>query len=204
MCLERVKGTRVATSAQESYSWMQQGGKETRFPVTPPILQTVIFFPPPPPPMPARNQSLSSGEERSGFAREISIFFFFLWANDFFYIRRKERENSPIYPIFTRLTLRVYRERDRVLTRSTITWKSNFLSVTQDAHGESDACRRGETVGSHDREYRAKVHARVCTREYCILSFLLRDLRSSLGKMGISNICNRVTVCVHRVRDITR
>lgn len=78
MCLERVKGTRVATSAQESYSWMQQGGKETRFPVTPPILQTVIFFPPPPPPMPARNQSLSSGEERSGFAREISIFFFFL------------------------------------------------------------------------------------------------------------------------------
>ncbi|OAD61829.1 hypothetical protein WN48_08922 [Eufriesea mexicana] len=25
MCLERVKGTRVATSAAESYSWMQQG-----------------------------------------------------------------------------------------------------------------------------------------------------------------------------------
>lgn len=46
MCLERVKGTRVATSAQESYSWMQQGGaKETRFPVTPPVLQTNFSFP---------------------------------------------------------------------------------------------------------------------------------------------------------------
>ena len=28
MCLERVKGTRVATSAAESYSWMQQGVKK--------------------------------------------------------------------------------------------------------------------------------------------------------------------------------
>lgn len=45
MCLERVKGTRVA-SAQESYSWMQQeGAKETRFPVTPPVLQTNFSFP---------------------------------------------------------------------------------------------------------------------------------------------------------------
>lgn len=47
--------------------------------------------------------------------------------------------------------------------------KSTFSLVTQDAHGESDACRRDETASGPTE--RAQVHARVCTRHY----FLLRD-----------------------------
>lgn len=78
-----------------------RGGKETRFPVTPPVLQTD--------PSPARKINLFHLEWSVKDSRvKFCYFFFFLFL--FFLlserpIRRKERENSPIYPIFTRLAL---------------------------------------------------------------------------------------------------
>lgn len=175
MCLERVKGTRVATSAQESYSWMQQGGKETRFPVTLPVLQTNFFSPP----VQARKINLFHPEWSVKDSRVKFHFFFFFISEWFFLHTEKGTWKFTDIPNFHAFGARVYRERDHVndqRSRENPTFYRLRRMHTAKVMRVEEARQLNPMTG----RIAAKVHARVCTR-VCVLSFLLRDSKEFTG-----------------------
>ena len=97
-------------------------------------------------------------------------------ANRTLFGERNVKIIRAIFSIFTRSPVDISIASVTALNDST--WKSTFSSVTQDAHGESDACRRNETVET-DRPSKSTRES-ICARG----SFSSRreDLTSSLGE----------------------
>lgn len=201
MCLERVKGTRVATSAASRAAGCNRGQRNASPLVARALSERGVFarskLDPSAgdnrdyiyPPSSSARRSVRSLEERleaelwtSGNAKT---------APSVESARSEEFDGKSVVPFFA----------STLGARLRFYVKIHFLPVTQDAHGESDACRRDETVGPGGPSKRARESVPALVAEFARIQARPRprERRTSQGRSFESSRLARARTRVEHV-----